>query len=206
MVEMHLLEVNEDFRYDAIYALGVVSSFDRFMQGYRSEPEKTAIFNALCQALKADPQRYRQDAKQLKEALDHRSVAQLIEWVNQAVKNQSADHLQSQVRAIASNPRFKYSRLFGIGLYTLVELADPDRVKEEQSRSEAIHQLCTALNVPESKLQKDLDLYRSNLEKMAQARKTLDDILEADRKRRQSTLETKDMPSTEPQAPSEAPN
>ncbi|HAX86545.1 MAG TPA: photosystem II biogenesis protein Psp29, partial [Cyanobacteria bacterium UBA11370] len=33
MVEMHLLSVNVDFRYDPIYALGVVTSFNRFMQG-----------------------------------------------------------------------------------------------------------------------------------------------------------------------------
>ena len=40
MVEMHLLFVNTDFSYDAIYALGVVTAFDRFMQGYRPEHDR----------------------------------------------------------------------------------------------------------------------------------------------------------------------
>ncbi len=208
MVEMHLLGVNEDFRYDPIYALGVVSSFDCFMQGYRSEQAKTAIFNALCQSLETDPQRYRQDAEQLKESLSHKSADQLIEWVTQAVNHEGIDDaLEVQLRAIATNPRFKYSRLFGIGLYTLLELADSNLVKEEQPRSEALHQLSTVLHLPEGKLQKDLDLYRSNLEKMAQARKTLEDILQADRKKRQQpAAETKDTSPSESQAPSEAPN
>ena len=35
MVEMHLLDVNADFKYDPIYALGVVTTFDRFMEGYK---------------------------------------------------------------------------------------------------------------------------------------------------------------------------
>ena len=30
MVEMHLLSVNVDFSYDSIYALGVVTTFDRY--------------------------------------------------------------------------------------------------------------------------------------------------------------------------------
>ena len=38
LVEMHLLSVNADFHYEPIYALGVVNSFDRFMQGYQPEP------------------------------------------------------------------------------------------------------------------------------------------------------------------------
>lgn len=205
---MHLLGVNEDFRYDPIYALGVVSSFDRFMQGYRSQQQQTAIFNAICQAQETDPERYRQDAQRLEAIAAHKSADELIAWVQQAVSLENLeDNLQSSLQAIATNPQFKYSRLFSIGLYTLLELADPEVVKDEQRRTPALHQLCTALNVPEGKLQKDLELYRSNLEKMAQARKAIADMLESDRKKRQQKIpSTNTTPSTDSQAPSEAPN
>jgi len=208
MVEMHLLGVNEDFRYDPIYALGVVSSFDRFMQGYRSQQQQTDIFNAICQAQEADPERYREDAKRLEAIAAHKSADELIAWVQQAVSLENlGDNLQSSLQAIAKNPQFKYSRLFSIGLYTLLELAEPEVVKDEQRRTQALHQLCTGLNVPEGKLQKDLELYRSNLEKMAQARKAIADMLESDRKKRQQkTPSTNPTPSSDSQAPSEAPN
>jgi len=208
MVEMHLLGVNEDFRYDPIYALGVVSSFDRFMQGYRSQQQQTAIFNAICRAQEADPEQYRQDAERLEAIATQRSVDELIAWVQQAANQEnSGDNLQSALRAIATNSQFKYSRLFSIGLYALLELADPEVVKDEQRLTKALHQLCATLNVPESKLQKDLELYRSNLEKMAQARKAIADILESDRKKRQKQAPSNDKSqSTDSQAPSEAPN
>ncbi|MFM6203351.1 MAG: photosystem II biogenesis protein Psp29, partial [Dolichospermum sp.] len=48
MVEMHLLSVNVDFSYDAIYALGVVTTFDRFMEGYQPEQDQESIFQAIC--------------------------------------------------------------------------------------------------------------------------------------------------------------
>ena len=50
MVEMHLLSVNADFTYNPVYALGVVSAFDRFMNGYRPEKDLESIFGALCRA------------------------------------------------------------------------------------------------------------------------------------------------------------
>ncbi len=43
----------------------------------------------------------------------------------------------------------------------------------------------TGLNLPAEKMQKDLDLYRSNLEKMNQVLAVLEDALLAERKRRE---------------------
>jgi predicted extracellular nuclease len=75
--------------------------------------------------------------------------------------------------------------LFAIGLYTLLEQADPELVKNETSLNETLQKLSLALHLPAEKLQKDLELYRANLEKMTQARKTLEDIIAADRRRRE---------------------
>lgn len=208
MVEMHLLTVNVDFRYDPIYALGVVSSFDRFMQGYQPEKDKVSIFNALCQAVGgAGPQQYRQDAAQLEKLATDKSANELIEWVTQAASRESSDELQVKLRAIATNTQFKYSRLFAIGLFTLLELADPELVKDEQQRTEALQQFCTTLDLPEAKVQKDLELYRSNLEKVAQARILMDDLLEVERKKRQQSAQngsgardTEDTSPTDPPA------
>ena len=191
MVEMHLLRVNEDFRYDPIFALGVVTSFDRFMQGYRPEQDKISIFNAICRAQESDPGQYQQDAKRLQELVTPKSIDELMIWLAQAVSD-GGDELQSQLQAIATNPKFKYNRLFAIGLFTLLELADSDLVKDEARLTEVLQQICKSMNLPETKLQKDLELYRSNLEKMIQARKTLEDIQAADRKRRQQAASAKD--------------
>jgi photosystem II biogenesis protein Psp29 len=185
MVEMHLLSVNVDFSYNPIYALGVFTAFDRFMQGYQPERDKESIFNALFQAVEDDPQRYRQDAERLGALAKGLPAKELIAWLSGATHLQGTDDLVSQFQAIASNPNFKYSRLFAIGVFTLLELADSDLVKDEKQRTEALKQISAALHVSDDKLQKDLDLYRSNLEKMAQALIVMADMLSADRKKRQ---------------------
>lgn len=201
MVEMHLLSVNVNFHYDPFYALGVVTSFERFMQGYLPEQDRTSIFNALCQALGDDPQRYRQDAQRLEEIAAQLSTQEIVEWLSQSSTPAPVEPVQQQLQSIAHNAQFKYSRLFGIGLFTLLETVDLDLIKDEKQRTEVLQKICTGLNLPQEKLQKDLELYRSNLEKMAQARAVIADALEADRKKREQRSQAKDTVAVPPTSP-----
>ncbi|WP_224091863.1 photosystem II biogenesis protein Psp29 [Nostoc sp. MS1] len=185
MVEMHLLSVNVDFSYNPVYALGVVTTFDRFMQGYQPERDKESIFNAICQAVEQDPQRYRQDAERLQAVAQSLSANDLIAWLSQANHLQQDPDLQAQLQAIANNNSFKYSRLFAIGLFTLLELSNPDLVKDEKQRTEALKTIAAGLHLSDDKVTKDLDLYRSNLDKMTQALAVMADMLSADRKKRE---------------------
>ncbi len=197
MVEMHLLSVNVDFSYNPIYALGVVTTFDRFMQGYEPERDQESIFNALSQAVEQDPQRYRQDAQRLLAIAKSLPVKDLIGWLSQTAHLDRDADLQGQLQAIANNPNFKYSRLFAIGLFSLLEESDPESVKDEKQRTEALKAIGTGLNLSDDKLNKDLELYRSNLDKMAQALIVMADMLSAERKKR----EQRKQQSTTPVAP-----
>lgn len=197
MVEMHLLSVNVDFSYNSIYALGVVTSFDRFMQGYLPEGDKESIFKALCQAVEQEPQRYRQEAERLQNLAKSLSVDDLTAWLGQTTNLDRDPDLQAQLQAIANNPNFKYSRLFAIGLFSLLEFSNPELVKDEKQRTEALKTVAAGLKLSEEKLNKDLELYLSNLDKMAQALIVMADMLSADRKKR----EQRKQQSTAPVAP-----
>ncbi|QFS42694.1 photosystem II biogenesis protein Psp29 [Nostoc sphaeroides] len=197
MVEMHLLSVNIDFSYNSIYALGVVTTFDRFMQGYEPERDQESIFNALCRAMEQDPQRYRQDAERLQGVAKLLPVKDLIGWLGQTTYLDRDGDLQAQLQAIANNPNFKYNRLFAIGVFSLLEQSDPELVKDEKQLTEALKAIAAGLHLSDDKLNKDLELYRSNLDKMAQALIVMADMLSADRKKR----EQRKQQSTTPVAP-----
>jgi photosystem II biogenesis protein Psp29 len=197
MVEMHLLAVNTDFRYDPFYALGVVTTFDRFMQGYRPEADKDSIFTALCKALESDPQQFRNDAQRLLSAASQGS------WDSLLIPDK-ANEFRDVLQAIASNPKFKYSRLFAIGLYTVLETSSPDMVKDSAKLTETFKQVCQALNISEDKVQKDLELYRSNLEKMSQMQAVIADALAADRKKREEREQAKVAETPKDEATSES--
>lgn len=195
MVEMHLLSVNVEFRYDPIYSLGVVTTFDRFMQGYEPERDKESIFNALCRSIEGDPQVFRQDADRLQSAAAHTTLSDLTAQLQQP---SDATTLASTLQEIAANDKFKYSRLFAIGLYTLLEQMDAELVKDEKRRNDALGQLSQVLHLPSDKMQKDLELFRSNLEKITQAQIVMQDILKADRKKKEERAKAKDAVVTPP--------
>lgn len=186
LVEMHLLHVNVDFVYDPIYALGVVTTFDRFMQGYQPEADRESIFRAICQAIGSSPDQYRHDAEWIKSTVTGKSLDEVKTQFENLESAAGQEGLRGVLGAIASREAFKYSRSFGIGLYTLIEGIDPEVLKEAEKRNELISALTAGIKVPTDKVQKDLDLYRSNLEKFAQAQAVMDDILAADRKKREA--------------------
>lgn len=187
MVEMHLLSVNVDFKYDPIYALGIVTTFDRFMQGYIPEQDKTSIFTALCQSVEASPEQYRQDAAQLEASVEGMSLDDFNRQLPGA-EEAGSGALGGYFQTIANDPNYKYSRLLAIGLYTLLEKIAPEAIADDNQRKDLIKQVCTALGFSDEKMQKDLDLYRSNLDKLAQAQEVMRDILEADRKQREERV------------------
>jgi photosystem II biogenesis protein Psp29 len=177
MVEMHLLSVNADFSYNPIYALGVVTAYDRFMTGYRPESDQVSILSALCKSVECDSAQLRQDHDRMMAAVNG------LTWDGLTSGDLSGD-LQSAMAQVSGNPKFKYSRLFAIGLYTILEAIDPTKLKDKDALNSALEKIAQALNLSGDKVQKDLELYQSNLEKMVAAQAVMADIIAADRKKR----------------------
>ena len=184
LVEMHLLSVNSDFKPDPIYYLGIVTSFERLMEGYKPEADKEKIFNALCTSTDGDPANYKQQAGTLLSLARDKSTEDLVNWLSNPTTEGDLGYIVEPIKAIAANDNFKYSRLFGTGVYTLLEESDSEVVQNQEKRDAIVDTLASNLGLPQDKMKKDLELYRGNLEKMQQLLKVLDDIVEASRKQR----------------------
>lgn len=59
IVQQHLTRYKRTHRYDAVFALGFVTVYDRLMEGYPSDEDREAIFRAYIRALQEDPEQYR---------------------------------------------------------------------------------------------------------------------------------------------------
>ena len=183
LVEIHLLKVNQTFVYDSIFALGVVTAFDRFTFGYKPETDRFAVFHALCSALQFESDRIRQDAVTLSD-LATRSPDQVKTLLTDLDSGINLEPLSGQLQTIATKENFKYSRLLGVGLYALLEISDPEAIADPAKREVAVKLVGETLKFGSDRLLKDIDLYRSNLDKIEQARQMIADMVEAERKKR----------------------
>ncbi|MEM9004997.1 MAG: photosystem II biogenesis protein Psp29 [Cyanobacteria bacterium P01_F01_bin.86] len=190
MVEMHLLSVSTDFVYDALYALGIVTTFDRFMEGYRPEGDRDEIFAVLCQSIDSSAEQYRNDAQTALSLAEGRSLEDLKSILTN-LETASSEGLPSLLQGIAQRDRFKYSRAFGIGLYTLIETIDAEVVKDKEKLMSLLKEIAESTSISFDKMQKDVELYQSNLDKMTQAKAIMADMLEVERKKREERAQAK---------------
>ena len=198
LVEMHLLSVNVDFKYDPIYALGMVTTFDRFMEGYKPEGDKESIFNAIVRSVGDSPEQYRQDAQSLKAAVEGMALDDFKGLFDNLEGAHQPEGVKGQLAQVAAQEKFKYSRPFGIGLYTLVEtVASEETLKDRDTVESLFKSFSEKLHISPEKLQKDLELYRSNLEKMTQAQEVMQDLLAAERKKREEREKAAQVPQVE---------
>lgn len=171
LVEIHLLRVNVEFRYSPLFALGVVSAYDQFMEGYRPEGDRARIFEALCRAEEMEPQQLQEDAASWQQ-YQGRPLQQIIDELN-------SDDVSAPLRSLKDNG--KYSRLLAIGLYAFLEQLAGNLTG---NLNETLDQFSGVVALPIEKVKRDLELYRSNLEKMSQARSLMQELVEQERKRR----------------------
>lgn len=183
LVEIHLLKVNQTFIYDSVFALGFVTTFDRFTVGYRPETDRFAVFHALCKALEFDPDRVRQDATTLQE-LATRFPEEIKTLLTALQAGEDLKAFAEELQAIANKENFKYSRLLGVGLYALLEISEPEAIADNARREAVLKLVGENLKFGSDRLIKDIDLYRSNLDKIEQARQMMADMAEAERKKR----------------------
>ena len=201
MVEMHLLSVNNGFAYDAIYALGVVTTFDRFMEGYEPQTDQTSIFESLCLAINSSPNQYRQDATTLMESCQALTLDALLGGLQQEIEAPSTALLLPIFKTIAQNHSFKYSRLFAIGFLRLLEQAESELIQDKAKLETVLDSLAEALALPAEKMKKDAEMYLSSLDKMGQARLLMEEMVQTERKRReQREQDKKDQTSDSPDA------
>lgn len=199
MVEMHLLSVSGDFIYDPIYALGIVTTYDTFMAGYRPEGDVEPIFSALCQAIGSSPEQYRNDAQFALGTVENTSLDDL-NTILSSLEGASGEGLAEILKSVSEKDPFKYSRAFGIGFYTLLEKIDPELLKDKEKLMAFLKEAAESLSISFDKLQKDVELYTSNLDKMEQAKVLMAEMLEAERKKREERATAKaekDAPSAD---------
>ena len=175
------------------------------MHGYRPETQKEEIFQAICSALGLDAVAIRAEVAQA-----HASVAdQLREGVRQwSGSNPRTPAVVRQFLERVQQPGFHYNRLQAVGLMTLVEVAVGIDPEDATSAAKAAKQLAADVGLAQERFGKDVDLYRANLEKMAQGLEAMEEAVAAEQRRRQRQREEKEQGSgaTSAAAPGQSPD
>ena len=198
LVELHLLSRQQGFQADALFAVGLVQVFDGFAKGYRPEAQRDPLFTALCSACGFDGAALRQQHSAALAAMGRHSVEAVKQWVEH--QGQGAPEPIASALASIQRPDFHYSRLMAVGLMALLEQAQGADAMDPVALRSYAHDLGAAMGLLRDRLDKDLKLYASNLEKMAQAVELMEETVAAEKRKRERRAAAPDTASSEPAA------
>ncbi len=187
LVELHLLSRQRGFQSDPLFAAGLIQVFDSFARGYRPEQQRDALLSALCSASGFDAGELRRQRDGAVAAIGQHSVTEVQQWIEQ--QGQGAPEPLASALANIRRSDFHYSRLMGVGLLSLLEQAQGADGMDPATLRGYAHDLGAAMGLLHDRLDKDLNLYAGNLEKMAQAVELMEETLAAERRKRQRQQE-----------------
>ncbi|CAK6687883.1 hypothetical protein WH5701_13350 [Synechococcus sp. WH 5701] len=183
LVELHLLSRQSGFHSDGLFAVGLTQVFDGFAKGYRPQQQSEPLFAALCASSGFDAQQIRAQHAAAVKAVGEHSLDEVKQWLAQ--RGQGAPEPIAGVLAGIDRADFHYSRLFAVGLLSLLQHARGAEAVEPQALRQAAHEIGESMGLMKERVDKDLTLYASTLEKMAQAVELMEETLAAERRRRE---------------------
>lgn len=199
LVELHLLSHQKGFRAEGLFAVGLIQVFESFSKGYRPEEQRQPLFEALCGSSGFSAANFEQQRQAMVAAVGHHSLDEVAGWLSNG--GDGAPEPIAAVLTAVKQPDFHYSRLAAVGLLTLLQQATGAEAVEPAALRQSAHEIGEAMGLLKSRLDKDLSLYASNVEKMAQAVELMEETVAADRRRRERQLEA----ATKPAEPTPAP-
>lgn len=183
LVELHLLSRQTGFRSDALFACGLIQVFDNFARGYRPDAQRLPLLQALCSASGFDANQLRHQRDSAMAAMGSHSVEQVKQWIEQ--EGSGAPEPLAAALGDIRRPDFHYSRLMAVGLLSLLEQAQGADALDASALRSYAHELGGAMGLLHERLDKDLSLYATNLEKMAQAVELMAETVAAERRKRE---------------------
>ncbi len=155
LVELHLLSHQKNFKEDSIFATGLKEVFTKFTSGYKPSEHINKLFEAICNCNGFNPTEINSSSKEL---------------INKA-KSFTKNDIKSFLSKLNEDKKGNdyYSRINAIGIYKLANEVPLFKDLKEEDFNKEINNISDLLGYQFSRVDKDISLYKSNIEKMKQA-------------------------------------
>ena len=155
LVELHLLSHQENFKSTPIFAAGLKELFQTFTNGYKPTEHINNLFIAICNCNGFNPT----------------EINSMSVQIETKTKPLSRDDLNDYLLTAAGDKKANsyYSRINAIGIYKIIKSVEYFKSLETDELNKELIKISEVLGYPISRVEKDISLYKSNINKMKQA-------------------------------------
>ncbi len=167
LVELNLLNHQSEFIQDSYFCVGLSETFKELTNGYEPKDHLENLFNALCNSTNFNPN-------------------EILKISEATIKSHNDKNLEEISNKIIqeSSEKVYYSRILILGIYKIITLANDFKEEVDISKLEVLTKLTNELNLPLTKVEKDISIYISNLKKFEQAKELLRETILSEREKR----------------------
>ena len=180
LVELNLLSNQSSFYVDGLFSYGLLKSFDIFTNGYEPASHKYKILDSLCKSCDIEYSLIEKYSNAILTISKTSSFKNTIDELD-SNENKSIDGLL--LRDILNNNNY-YSRLHSIGLYEILRLEQEDDSDNEGTIKSTL-KLLVSLGFCETRADKDLTLYKSNIKRIKEAMELIKITTEESRRKQE---------------------
>ncbi len=185
LVELHLLTHQKGFKADPLFSIGLCDVFDSFTQGYKPEKHLQPLFEALCKSNGLDPISIRSKSEKLLTAISGCDLEELDLWIK---SDEEDSHMKLFEETILYKSKSRnYSRLMAIGLLKVLKST---KNKNLFNYNQKTCEYLELKGLSKVKVEKDLNLYDSNIEKLNQALELFQETINNARKKNEKSVDT----------------
>ena len=167
LVELNLLNHQSEFKQNSYFCVGLSETFKELTNGYEPNDHLEKLFKALCNSTNFNPI----------------EILKISEETIKSHKSKSLDEISKQIIENSSDKVY-YSRILILGIYKVITLANDFKEEVDISKLETLSKLANQLNLPLTKVEKDISIYKSNLNKFEQAKELLRETILSEREKR----------------------
>ena len=165
LVELNLLNHQNEFIQDDLFCVGLTETFKELTKGYKPEEHLVLLFDSLCNSSNFDPTKIKEIANKTLEEYKEKSSKQ----ISKLLKEKSNTNLYS-------------SRVLNLGIYLIIANSSDFKKTKDSEKNEIISDIVKSLNLPYSKAEKDIGIYKSTILRMEQAKELLEEARIKDKK------------------------
>ena len=180
LVELNLLSNQSSFIIDSIFSYGLLKSFDVFTNGYEPASHKYKILDSLCKSCDIE---YSLIEKYSNAILTISKTGSFKNTISKLDSNENKSIDGILLRDILNKNNY-YSRLHAIGLYEILKLEQEDDADPEGTIKSTL-KLLVSLGFCETRADKDLTLYKSNIKRIKEAMELLKITAEESRRKKE---------------------
>jgi len=167
LVELNLLNHQSEFTLDKYFCVGLTETFEELTKGYEPQEHLEKLFSSLCKSTNF-------------------KVDEIIKISDKTIKEHLNKNLKDIGDQIIANcpEKLYYSRILMLGIYKILSSASDFKDNEDITKIEIITDITKNLNLPLSRAEKDISIYRSSIKRIEQAKELIKETVLADRKKR----------------------